>query len=105
MEVKEKVSDTKNMMTTEVAKSALRLVSMSKDIPKAEKMVTVASKLSATDQSFIKEYAIGSICVKIDKEVFFLNSLHKVPSTAVLVRQDQGTLVGQVVGIPAVAGG
>ena len=92
-------------MKTDVAKQMIRLSDSSKELPKAKDMKSVESMLSATDNQFIDEYAIGRVCVKIDKEVFFLNKLHKVPKTAELVRQVEGTLVGQVVGIPAVAGG
>lgn len=94
-----------HMMQTETAKKAVKLSNMSVEIPKSEKMVSVGALLTEADAAFMKEFAIGRVCVKIDNEVFFLNKLHNVPATAKLVRQEEGTLQGQVVGIPAVAGG
>lgn len=95
----------KHMMQTETAKKAIKLSNMSVEIPTSANMVSVASLLNEKDEAFITENAIGRVCIKIDQEVFFLNKLHNVPSTAELVRQNEGALQGQVVGIPAVAGG
>lgn len=92
-------------MQTETAKKAIKLSNMSVEIPHSANMVSVDALLTDGDKQFMAEYAIGRVCVKIDQEVFFLNKLHNVPDTAVLVRQEEGTLQGKVVGIPAVAGG
>lgn len=93
------------MMSTTKAKQVVRLADMSKELPTSEKMVKVESLLSVDDEKFVKDFSIGSICVQIDQEYFFLSKQHSVPDFSKLVRQDEGQHQGQLVGIPAIVGG
>lgn len=87
------------------AKQVVKLASMNKELPKSDKMMSVGSMLSSSDSMYVKEQALGSVCVQIEKEMFFLNKLHQVPTNSELVRQSEGTDKGQVIGLPAVVGG
>jgi hypothetical protein len=82
-------------------KALVKIANLSKEIPTSKTMVTVASFLAKPDLARIKEYQLGSIGVKVGSEAFFLSTDHKVPNSAVIQRDTQG----QILGIPAVAGG
>lgn len=89
------------MMQKPEMKSLLQIASLDKPIPQASKMVKVGSMLTSHDLEVIKDYNLGSVAIKVGNEAFFLNKNHSVPSNAVIARDQQG----QILGIPAVAGG
>ncbi len=82
-------------------KALVKIATLSKEIPTSKTMVTVGSLLAKPDLARIEEYQLGSIGVKVGSEAFFLSTDHKVPASAVIQRDTQG----QILGIPAVAGG
>ena len=90
----------KIMQTTQM-KTLVKIANLSKAIPTSKTMVAVSSMLTKQDNARIKEYSMGTIAVKVGTEAFFLSQEHKVPSGAVVQRNEQG----EVLGIPAVAGG
>lgn len=93
------------MNQTEQAKQVIHLGSLCEAIPTADKMVSVKSLLSAKDLKFIKDNGIGDIAIGVNKEIFFLSQLHKVPSISSIVRHDAGQNQGQLIGLAAVIGG
>ncbi len=82
-------------------KALVKIANLSKAIPTSKKMATVASLLTKVDSKRIEEYQLGTIAVKVGTEAFFLSQQHKVPADAVIQRDEQG----QILGIPAIAGG
>lgn len=82
-------------------KTLVKLSNMSKAIPTSKKMVTVASLLTKKDKARIEELNLGTIAVKVGTEAFFLSQMHKVPTESVVQRNE----TGEILGIPAVAGG
>jgi len=82
-------------------KALVKIANLSKVIPTSKKMVTVASLLTKVDNQRVEEYQLGTIAVKVGTEAFFLSKQHNVPAEAVIQRDEQG----QILGIPAIAGG
>jgi len=82
-------------------KAFIKIANLSMAIPASKKMVPVSSLLTKLDDERIKEYIFGTIAVKVGEEAFFLSPKHNVPANAVLQRDEQG----QILGIPAIAGG
>ena len=82
-------------------KAFIKIANLSVAIPASKEMVTVQSLLTKEDDQRIKEYIFGTIAVKVGEEAFFLSPKHNVPDTAMLQRDEQG----QILGIPAIAGG
>lgn len=89
------------IMQTEQMKTLVKIANLSKVIPTSKTMVKVSSMLTKKDRARIEEYSMGSIALKIGTEAFFLPQEHKVPSEAIIQRNEQG----EIVGIPAIAGG
>jgi len=88
-------------MQKQEMKDFIALSALSQKIPQSDKMVKVASLLTAEDLERIDEYSIGTIAVKVGSEALFLSKEHSVPSHATIQRDAQGLLLG----IPAVSGG
>lgn len=82
-------------------KAFIKIANLSVAIPASKEMVTVQSLLTKQDNERIEEYIFGTIAVKVGEEAFFLSPKHNVPKTAMLQRDEQG----QILGIPAIAGG
>jgi len=89
------------IMQTEQMKSLVKIANLSEAIPTSKTMVTVASMLTKRDKARIEEYSMGSIAVKVGNEAFFLSQEHKVPTEAIIQRNEQD----EILGIPAIAGG
>lgn len=89
------------IMQTQQMKELVKISSFSKAIPTSKETVTVASLLTKEDEKRIENMTLGTIAIKVGKEAFFLSTQHKVPAEAVVQRNE----LGQVLGIPVVAGG
>lgn len=89
------------IMQTQEMKTLVKIANLSEAIPTSKTMVTVASMLTKKDKARIAEYSMGSIAVKVGSAAFFLSQEHKVPSEAIVQRNEQG----EILGIPAIAGG
>jgi hypothetical protein len=89
------------LMKKQEMKTLIKIAGLSKAIPTTKTMVTVGSLLTQEDKDRIQELSLGVIGVKVGDSAFFLSQLHKVPSTAVIQRDDQGLILG----LSAVAGG
>lgn len=82
-------------------KALVKIANLSKAIPTSKTMVSVKTLLTKDDHNRVEEYKLGTIAVKVGTEAFFLSEQHKVPADAVIQRDEQG----QILGIPAIAGG
>lgn len=89
------------MMQKPEMKALVKIANLSKAIPTAKEMIKVSSLLTDLDNKTIEDYSLGTLAVKVGNEAFFLSKEHSVPVGAVVQRD----AMGQILGIPAVAGG
>ncbi len=89
------------IMQTEQMQTLVKIANLSEAIPTSKKMVSVSSMLTKKDRERIELYSMGSIAVKVGTSAFFLSQEHKVPTEAIIQRNEQD----EILGIPAIAGG